>query len=187
MSQNSNVTDSADRSYTLSQPSTISSSGSFEIPNNEYVALLLLGNREMAQAVLDKLSYKNKGWCKIVDLSPTKPGGYVQISAMGANKVLVLQEVAAAAGGQYRSEENAQVSHRFHQPKCKVPDHMCIESSVLNNQRKGCLVWIKCPCCNEILWVCTHEPPCIKFDARFQNVEEIRAIAYSVLPNIISP
>ena len=53
------------------------------------------------------------------------------------------------------------LSHLCHNSRCFNPDHLTVESPQLNNDRKGCLVFAKCPCpCGVVFWTCKHEPKC---------------------------
>lgn len=53
-------------------------------------------------------------------------------------------------------------SHLCHNPKCVRPEHIIIvESRKSNHARKNCLHKIDCPCCEEVILVCKHQPPCI--------------------------
>lgn len=41
--------------------------------------------------------------------------------------------------------------------------HIIPESSQKNQSRKGCRVWINCNHCKKKVFVCFHEPTCIKY------------------------
>ena len=141
----------------------------------EIVSIQVLSDPEYALKVLSRIDAVDRGWCQLVTLAPTKQGGYVQVSFEGANKFMMLQQVVAAANNQYLVEESDQCSHLCHEPLCKVPSHVVVESREQNNQRKGCLVWVDClHCCRPIV-VCPHEPRCIKYSPRYANQEQLEA------------
>jgi hypothetical protein len=103
-------------------------------------------------------------WCRIVNLQPSKDGGYIQVSWKGANKFALLQEVAMWSAGRF-VRPGLQHSHLCGQPACAVPEHIIEESGPANNARKGCVVWVDCPHCGpggRKLLVCQHTPPCIR-------------------------
>lgn len=90
-------------------------------------------------------------------MKPTKKNGYIQVSSGGANKFAMLQEVVLWAGG-FELAEGEQCFHRCGQPACLVPGHVIAESELLNQRRKGCLVWVDCPHCALKINVCRHGP-----------------------------
>lgn len=56
-------------------------------------------------------------------------------------------------------------SHLCNHPNCFNPDHICDESKMANNRRKGCLVWVDVSCeCGrkQRVHVCPHAPSCMK-------------------------
>lgn len=54
------------------------------------------------------------------------------------------------------------LSHLCGDSRCYNPDHLVVESPQENNQRKGCLVAVQCPCpCQNSFWLCGHTPKCI--------------------------
>jgi len=66
-------------------------------------------------------------------------------------------------------EEDEEASHLCGHTVCKVVGHVIWENKTLNQNRKGCLVWVPCPHshqmgvpCDKLIWVCPHTPPCIK-------------------------
>lgn len=132
------------------------------------------GDPSIAQRILDGYpTARTKGWCAEIDLKPSKEGGYIQVSAGGANKFAVLQEVVLWADGKFKVNPSDHVSHLCGNPKCKTVGHMVVEEAEKNNARKGCLVHIGCPHCEKRIFVCAHEPPCIKYAGeKFKNMSE---------------
>lgn len=109
-----------------------------------------------------------QGWCRVVGLRESKENGYVQVSWAGANKFAVLQEVVIWANGEtVRAGEDA--SHLCHQKKCIHSSHIIPESTVANQARKGCRVWVGCSHCSKKVFVCFHQPPCIKYCPGFRD------------------
>jgi len=125
-----------------------------------------------AQSILDRLQFEQEGWCELVKLQPTKAGGYIQVSFGGANKFAMLQLVVLWADGQDLWHPGDQCSHRCHRPQCKFVGHVTAESAMVNNSRKGCLVWIDCHHCAKKIFICMHDPCCIKFAPGFQSLED---------------
>lgn len=110
----------------------------------------------------------------MVDLVPSKEGGYAQVSVDGFNKFITLGKMLGCAAGLYIDEvlgrnngkEKMEISHRCHNPLCIIPAHVLLESAVKNNGRKNCRVFIGCSHADEgcelSQIVCQHEPMCIK-------------------------
>jgi hypothetical protein len=116
---------------------------------------------------------KDSGFCKLTTLKPSKEGGYVQLNYGGANKFAVLQQVLLWARGVTLVEVTDQCSHLCGNPLCTLPEHVCRESPQKNNNRKGCVVWWDCPHgCEKKIFVCRHEPPCIKFVPGYASWED---------------
>ena len=148
ISNNSNSTTStqeADENYVFheNQQDTTSPIGSSffvldesekTIGQRESLETQILSNPQKAKMVLDKYHGEMKGWCELVNLQPVNEGQYVQVSFGGVNKIFLLHEVAAAANGVYKLDQDSQFSHRCNQPKCKVPSHICIETAELNHR-----------------------------------------------------
>jgi hypothetical protein len=130
---------------------------------------------DYAKHILLRLSVRTEGWCELVQLQPTKLDGYIQVSFAGANKFAMLQAVVLWASGKDLTEEGDHCSHRCHNPQCRVVGHVTPESAADNNSRKGCLVWIDCHHCGKKIFVCMHEPCCIKFCEGFRNLEHFLA------------
>lgn len=134
-----------------------------------------------------------RGWCWESPLSPSKDGGYIQISARGFNKFAVLGELLLwtqglrlRLGSEYGGKEQA--SHLCHRPRCTVAAHVIGESAENNNRRKNCLVWIACPhlgCLKKIL-VCPHGPRhCIKYCEGYDSWEDFLAGGIHSAPAIV--
>jgi hypothetical protein len=130
---------------------------------------------DYAKHILSRLPVRTEGWCELVQLRPTKPGGYIQLSVAGVNKFALLQSVVLWADGKDLTKKGDQCSHRCHNPPCRVVGHIIPESAVENNARKGCLVWINCHHCSKKIFVCMHEPCCIKFCEGFRDTEHLLA------------
>lgn len=139
----------------------------WEVPKGlriESVREIFRQDIELCNRLLGGLQYEKMGECKLCKLKPSKDNGYIQLSALGANKFAVLQEVLLWASGvtQVVRDDNLQCSHRCGHPSCLVPGHVCLESAQKNNQRKNCLVYIDCPHCDLKILVCSHSPTCLK-------------------------
>lgn len=132
-------------------------------------------NPDYAKEILSQLPVRTEGWCELVQMAPTKSRGYIQLSYEGANNFTNLQTVVLWADGKDVTREGDQCSHLCHHPSCRVVGHVTPESAVLNNQRKGCLVWIDCHHCSKKIFICQHEPCCIKFCPGFRNMEHLLA------------
>jgi hypothetical protein len=116
----------------------------------------------VAREILDNYAIVIDGWCKLVQLVPTKANGYIQVSAKGVNKFAVLQELVLwASGRQVLPQEDC--SHLCHHPRCCVETHIISEPSIVNQARKNCLVYISCHHCSKHIFLCSHTPPCIRF------------------------
>lgn len=70
--------------------------------------------------------------------------------------------VALARAGKIAPKRNSHASHLCDNPRCVRADHLVWESNAKNNERKGCLGIIACPCCDTYVEACVHEPRCIK-------------------------
>lgn len=158
----------------------------------ENTRLLCQQHPRVAQAILLDVQ-KNavrSGWCLLSRLKPTKAGGYIQVSAKGANKFAVLEELVLWAGGVFK-EGGEDCSHLCGQPSCTLVGHILAEKSLANQQRKGCIVWIYCPhpqCRqgHEVILVCPHSPRCIKYCEEYTSMEDIiaRGLCSDVGPEV---
>jgi len=134
-----------------------------------------MNNPARAQEYLESLTnVVPKGYCIECQLKPSKEGGYIQVSSGGANKFCVLGEMVAWAKGVRPTQED-QVSHLCHRPTCVVPAHVTIESARANNARKGCRVWVDCPHCPLKIFICDHQPACIRYAPGYSTWEEFRS------------
>jgi len=127
------------------------------------VARRILANYR-AQARVD-------GFCWLSPLKPTKTGGYIQVSAEGANKFATLQELMVWAADM-DLEPAQQASHLCCQPACTVETHIVPESAEENNHRKNCRVHVDCPHCTRKIVICVHNPLCIKYCPGFATWED---------------
>lgn len=160
--------------------STPSTDSQIEAGDRRDIALdACILDKDFAKTVLDTQNSTTAGWCELVQLAPNKAGGYIQLSFGGANKFALLHHVAVMTDEEMKErwlqEPGLEVSHRCHQPACKRPDHLCLESAADNNRRKGCLVWIPCPHCERKIILCPHTPFCIKADPAFTSMEQLVA------------
>ncbi len=131
-------------------------------------------NPAKAQEFLSDLRVEPKGFCLDCQLAPSKENGYIQLSYGGANKFCVLGEMVGWASGIHLLGSTDQISHLCHNPKCIVPAHVVVESVKDNNSRKGCKVWVDCPHCPLKIFICEHNPACIKFAEGYGAWEEFR-------------
>ena len=104
------------------------------------------------------------GWCVFTHLRVSRC--YAQISADGANKFAILQEVLLWSRGIIK-QPGEDCSHLCHNPLCCIAEHIVAEPAEKNQTRKGCLVWVPCPhpavCGDKKYFLCRHEPYCVKF------------------------
>lgn len=160
----------------------------------QQVRSLVMNDTSFAQNILDRLGRQGTvhGWCTLTGNKPTKAGGYIQVSAGGANHFMMLQHVVLCAAGQsYAFGQDGTLpvgmhaSHLCGNTQCTTVGHVHIESVRANNQRKGCHVWIPCPhvmegCSSPVILVCPHTPVCIKYVEGFVSMDELVA---SLPPN----
>lgn len=66
--------------------------------------------------ILSRLPVQLQGWCELVQLEPTKAGGYIQISFAGANKFAMLQLVVLLGRWQRTDRGGATVFTSVSQP-----------------------------------------------------------------------
>jgi len=140
----------------------------------EAVRLTLMQDAEEARKILRGLDATLEGWCQLCTHTPSRPGGYIQISALGANKFCYLQELVMWGSGRWNGAGD-QSSHRCGRPTCKALGHVVPETVSNNLSRRGCLVWVPCAhgqCPKKIL-LCSHRPVCIKFANGYRNMEDL--------------
>jgi hypothetical protein len=111
------------------------------------------------------------GWCKVLNLVPTKKNGYAQLSWEGVGKFASLQEVVLWASGNSKIY-GEDCSHLCGQPLCLVTNHVIPERSLTNQLRKNCIVWVDCRHCSKKILVCPHIPQCIKFCDSYISQQE---------------
>jgi len=58
-------------------------------------------------------------------------------------------------------QQGDEASHVCHSPNCVRPDHIAMESRVVNQSRNDCCAQIQCLQCETHLDACTHHPRCI--------------------------
>lgn len=156
------------------------------------------GGQALARQILNGQKVTAFGWCELIDLVPSKKNGYIQLSWDGANKFATAGEVCLWAQGRSKPVENdlpkgyaleehlagvsgqgsLEASHRCNHPRCRVWEHVCLESHTANEARKGCIVWVSCsPSCSgcrgeKVILVCPHNPCCIRAHPNFRSLEE---------------
>lgn len=113
------------------------------------------------------------GWCVSSQLVPSRH--YIQVSVEGANKCMLLHELLCWSRGLKKTVPDEDYSHLCHNPVCCVAAHVVVERAVYNQSRKGCPVWVDCPhpavCGGKKIFLCKHEPACIKFCEKFDDLE----------------
>jgi Zinc-binding loop region of homing endonuclease len=137
----------------------------------EEMRALCMGDSTLAMGVLDNYDIVVDGWCKLVKLAPSKENGYVQVSFRGANKFAVLQELVLWASNRY-VQPGEDCSHLCHHPKCRVKTHIVPEPSIINQSRKNCLIYISCHHCDKYIFLCQHDPSCIKYAEGYCDSED---------------
>lgn len=141
----------------------------------EATRLRFAADPSLARACLRALPIEIQGWCQICTMKPSKDGGYIQVSAGGANKFATLQEVVLWAKGisLYPGE---QCSHLCARPTCVGLDHIIAESERENQRRKGCVVWVDCPHCALKISACVHgDVKCIKYSDGYSDAASFGA------------
>lgn len=161
--------------------------------SKEKVILLLSSNPDMARSVLEDVRRNGtipSGWCVLSTMAPTKKDGYIQVSAMGANKFATLEELCLWCRGQTRGPKD-DCSHLCGRPSCVLPGHIVSELADVNQIRKGCIVWVYCPHaeCREarkVILVCPHQPHCIKYCEDYASYADFlaRGICSNVGPEV---
>lgn len=125
-----------------------------------------LENPAVAQAIVARITLSSsgaaRGWCVPCTLVPSKKDGYIQVSSDGANHFACLQDVLCWSQGLV-PQAGDQASHLCGLPSCLLPEHVVYESELLNQRRKGCVVWVDCPHCSLKIMACQHLPRCVKF------------------------
>jgi len=127
---------------------------------------------------------KVNGWCWECTLKPSKADGYCQSKIQWFNNkqltLLTYHTISHiyANRSSFVWSRNSQISHLCNNPKCFRPEHSVYESTTLNNRRKNCVVYIKCPHSadthngkDKFIWLCPHDPPCIKYHPSYSPDE----------------
>jgi hypothetical protein len=129
---------------------------------------------QIPKLLLSHLPIVQHGWCKLVDhatngpptdkeLPVTEKEGYVQLTHGGCNHFLLLHHAVAMLSTFTLKHEDHDASHLCHFTCCSTVGHVIWEHKKLNQQRKGCAVWVNCPHgCKKKVNACVHEPRCIK-------------------------
>lgn len=108
--------------------------------------------------------------CRVLQMSPSKVGGYVQVTVSQAMffrqsttqlKVLAHHLPIMLTCGR-RPADGEDASHLCGNPLCIAKEHLIIESKAANQRRKNCPVYIQCPHCQKILVTCEHNLQCYK-------------------------
>jgi hypothetical protein len=143
------------------------------VDRKEVVRLQFEASTARAQEFLETLTVQRAGFCYESILKPSKEGGYIQLSADGANKFATLGEMLGWAAG-FVLRGGLQISHRCNRPTCIIPAHVCPECAECNNGRKNCLVVVDCPHdgCELKILVCPHSPSCITYVEGYETWEE---------------
>lgn len=126
----------------------------------------------LAVSIISRYEVERHEWCELLELKPTKRGGYLQLSAEGANKFAVLQEVVLWAGGSVL-DIGQECSHLCHRPRCRVISHIFAESGLVNQSRKNCSVWVDCHHCPKKILTCAHAPLCVKFCPGYSDMDDL--------------
>ena len=101
---------------------------------------------KLARDYLNKPSPKrikiNSMGCKLLDYTPSKKNGYIQLSVGGNKKGPVVHKVACfLANGPPPTPEH-QASHLCGQATCCAEEHQTWDDVEANNRRKGCKGYI---------------------------------------------
>jgi hypothetical protein len=135
---------------------------------------LLAADADAARQLVAGLNTDIDGFCRLSKLRPSKEGGYVQLSHGGGNKFATLQEGLVWAQGLHLSE-GMHISHLCDKPRCTIPEHVVLETPIVNNSRKNCGLTFDCTHCEKKILACKHNPKCISYVAGFPSWEEFLA------------
>src|SRR5687768_16922928 len=155
----------------------------------QQVRTRVMEDATFAQNILARMVRQGEvhGWCTLTRNKPSKSGGYVQVSADGANHFMMLQHIVLCADGQSGMFDQNGVlpkgmhaSHLCGNTRCMTIGHVHVGSVQANNQRKGCPVWIPCPhvdegCKSPVILACPHKPVCIKYVGGFASMDDVMA------------
>lgn len=130
-----------------------------------------------AQEFLADLKLIPSGWCLDLGLAPSKANG-LHSAKLGRHQ----QVLYAGGDAGFRQPVSAECRTGW---KCHIyviiqsvrsqTMYVALESSRDNNGRKGCAVWVNCPHCSLKIFVCQHEPLCIKFAPGYASEGEFMA------------
>lgn len=92
---------------------------------------------------------------------PFGRSGYTQ-AKWGSAPITVLHKLALISRTGPPHVDSMTASHRCHNSKCFNPKHLCWESNVANNARKGCCGFIRVRG-SQWFKVCEHVPSCLVY------------------------
>jgi hypothetical protein len=94
--------------------------------------------------------------CHIVDLKPTKQGGYAQVFVKGTPKKPLAHMLAyfLEVDSEFDPSDGLEVSHLCHNALCIKAEHLIREEKKTNQRRKGCPGSFPCPHCDLIVEAC---------------------------------
>jgi len=131
-------------------------------PSLAQLAAMLEGGQVICRDILaEQQTIQDNNLCDLSILVPNNKG-YCQPSIFG-KKPMVLHRIAYLSVNA-RPAAGLDISHLCHHSTCCKPDHLVAEASILNQNRKGCAVWVFCPHQHPnnrqcIVWVCNHGNP----------------------------
>jgi hypothetical protein len=114
----------------------------------------------ICQGIINELdTHMEWNFCVLSDLVPNTHR-YAQPTLFGV-KPMVVHKIAYIAANGRPPGDGLEVSHLCNNSLCIKPTHLFAESSLLNNRRKGCPVFVDCPHSHPddkpmIIWICTH-------------------------------
>jgi hypothetical protein len=84
-----------------------------------------------------------------------------------------------------RGEPKMQASHLCQNKLCKMLSHIVMKDEVSNQRRKRCSIWKDCPHtesrCQLKVFLCTHEPRCVKFAESYVDEDDFMANGAHIL------
>lgn len=93
-------------------------------------------------------------------------GRKVKVTVSGAKAAVILRLIQdAEKRGEtgditWPYQPGDEASHVCHSANCIRPDHITMESRLVNQSRNDCPGQIQCPTCDTSLDACLHNPPC---------------------------
>ena len=131
-------------------------------------------SRTLAKDYLAKASprriKRNTIGCKILQYSPTKKNGYVQLS-VNNKKGPVCHKVACLLANGPPPDTDSQASHLCGNARCCAEVHQVWEDPETNNSRKGCKGFIKIDGTTYETAECNHNPRCLTTVTAASKVE----------------